>query len=36
MLETAVGGVDYWAINTDAQALGRSKVLGAKGEWQTN
>jgi cell division protein FtsZ len=30
MLETAVGGVDYWAINTDAQALGRSKVLGAK------
>jgi cell division protein FtsZ len=30
MLETAVGGVEYWAINTDAQALGRSKALGAK------
>ncbi|EEC45665.1 predicted protein [Phaeodactylum tricornutum CCAP 1055/1] len=29
MLETAVGGVEYWAINTDAQALGRSKALGA-------
>jgi cell division protein FtsZ len=25
-----VGGVEYWAINTDAQALGRSKALGAK------
>jgi cell division protein FtsZ len=30
MLETAVGGVEYWAINTDSQALGRSKALGAK------
>jgi len=30
MLETVVGGVEYWAINTDAQALGRSKALGAK------
>ena len=30
MLETAVSGVEYWAINTDAQALGRSKALGAK------
>jgi len=30
MLETQVGGVEYWAINTDAQALGRSKALGAK------
>ena len=30
MLETAVGGVEYWAINTDAQALGRSKAMGAK------
>jgi cell division protein FtsZ len=30
MLESAVGGVEYWAINTDAQALGRSKAMGAK------
>lgn len=30
MLETVVNGVEYWAINTDAQALGRSKALGAK------
>ena len=30
MLETRVGGVDFWAINTDAQALGRSKARGAK------
>ena len=30
MLESAVGGVDFWAINTDAQALGRSKARGAK------
>lgn len=30
MLETRVGGVDFWAINTDAQALGRSKAKGAK------
>ena len=29
MLETAVPAVEYWAINTDAQALGRSKALGA-------
>ena len=25
MLDTAVGGVDFWALNTDAQALGRSR-----------
>jgi cell division protein FtsZ len=30
MLDTGVGGVDFWAINTDAQALGRSKAKGAK------
>lgn len=30
MLDTAVGSVDFWAINTDAQALGRSKAKGAK------
>jgi len=30
MLETRVSGVDFWAINTDAQALGRSKAKGAK------
>jgi cell division protein FtsZ len=30
MLESPVAGVEYWAINTDAQALGRSKALGAK------
>lgn len=30
MLDTRVGGVDFWAINTDAQALGRSKARGAK------
>ena len=30
MLDTAVGGVEFWALNTDAQALGRSKVKGAK------
>lgn len=29
MLDTAVGGVEFWALNTDAQALGRSKVKGA-------
>jgi cell division protein FtsZ len=29
MLETQVGGVEYWAINTDSQALGRSRGLGA-------
>jgi cell division protein FtsZ len=30
MLDTEVGGVDFWAINTDAQALGRSKAKGAR------
>jgi cell division protein FtsZ len=30
MLDTAVGGVEFWAVNTDAQALGRSKAKGAK------
>lgn len=30
MLDTAVGGVDFWALNTDAQALGRSRAKGAK------
>jgi cell division protein FtsZ len=30
MLDTDVGGVDFWALNTDAQALGRSKAKGAK------
>lgn len=30
MLDTAVGGVEFWALNTDAQALGRSKAKGAK------
>ncbi len=30
MLDTRVGGVDFWAINTDAQALGRSKAKGSK------
>ena len=30
MMETRVKGVDFWAINTDAQALGRSKAKGAK------
>ena len=30
MLDTAVGGVDFWALNTDAQALGRSKAKGAR------
>jgi cell division protein FtsZ len=29
-LHVTVAGVEYWAINTDAQALGRSKALGAK------
>jgi len=30
MIEAEVeGGIDYWAINTDAQALGRSKAIGA-------
>mmetsp|Transcript_26325 Transcript_26325/g.47730 ORF Transcript_26325/g.47730 Transcript_26325/m.47730 type:complete len:125 (+) Transcript_26325:116-490(+) len=30
MLDTRVSGVDFWAINTDAQALGRSKAKGVK------
>ena len=30
MLETRIMGVEFWAINTDAQALGRSKAKGAK------
>jgi cell division protein FtsZ len=30
MLDTEVGGVDFWSINTDAQALGRSKAKGAR------
>jgi cell division protein FtsZ len=30
MLDTEVGGVEFWALNTDAQALGRSKAKGAK------
>lgn len=30
MLDTDVGGVDFWALNTDAQALGRSKAKGAR------
>ena len=30
MLDTRVSGVDFWAINTDAQALGRSKAKGAR------
>jgi len=29
MLDTRIGGVEFWAINTDAQALGRSKSKGA-------
>jgi cell division protein FtsZ len=30
MLDTMVAGVEFWAINTDAQALGRSKAKGAQ------
>ncbi len=30
MLDTRIGGVDFWALNTDAQALGRSKAKGAR------
>lgn len=30
MLDTTIGGVEFWAINTDAQALGRSKAKGAQ------
>lgn len=29
MLDTRIGGVEFWAINTDAQALGRSNAKGA-------
>ena len=29
MMETRVEGVEFWAVNTDAQALGRSKSKGA-------
>jgi hypothetical protein len=28
MMETSVEGVEFWAVNTDAQALGRSKAKG--------
>lgn len=30
MLDSQVGRVEFWAINTDAQALGRSKAKGAQ------
>jgi cell division protein FtsZ len=30
MLDSLVTGVDFWAIDTDAQALGRSKTKGAR------
>lgn len=30
MLDTSILGVEFWAINTDAQALGRSKAKGAQ------
>ena len=30
MLVTRISGVDFWALNTDAQALGRSKAKGAR------
>jgi cell division protein FtsZ len=30
MMETRVSGVEFWAVNTDAQALGRSKAKGAR------
>ena len=30
MMDTQVRGVEFWAVNTDAQALGRSKAKGAK------
>jgi len=29
MMDTRIEGVEYWAVNTDAQALGRSKAKGA-------
>merc|ERR1712232_219068 len=28
MMDTRIDGVEYWAVNTDAQALGRSKAKG--------
>jgi cell division protein FtsZ len=30
MMDTRISGVEFWAINTDAQALGRSKAKGAR------
>lgn len=30
MLDTRIAGVEFWAVNTDAQALGRSKAKGAQ------
>lgn len=30
MMDTRVEGVEFWAVNTDAQALGRSKARGAR------
>jgi len=30
MLDTRISGVEFWSINTDAQALGRSKAKGAQ------
>lgn len=30
MMESRVDGVEFWAVNTDAQALGRSKAKGAQ------
>lgn len=30
MMDTQVQGVEFWAVNTDAQALGRSKAKGAR------
>lgn len=29
MMDTRITGVEYWAVNTDAQALGRSQAKGA-------
>lgn len=29
MMDTRMAGVEFWAVNTDAQALGRSKAKGA-------
>lgn len=30
MLDTGIEAIDFWSVNTDAQALGRSKAKGAK------